>query len=530
MVSLWDNPLFLQNWRERMRPSTVMASIILTVIILILIFLGSYIRISDFDTTDPNLKAFWAIAIGQGILLLLVATSSAHNMAVRERNSGTLDFHRASPTTRFDQVLGMLVGAPSLEWCLFLMTLLASLALAFMSEIGWFRGLQFYTAIIFCTLFFHIIVIFAGLYQERKTALLNRRSGALQAIVVFYLFGGCLFAAYNFSVLYHLTPFPHYQQIAKIVFKPDHIYDRRYPYPERKDFSRSFYGKDLPSLALQMIIQGPLLILLWMGTIRKISRPERPAFSKTQSVLMSAYILFLYLGSAVSLLLETNSSYEAYEDQLIVGSSLYLILALGIAGAIGNAPTQLMYLKGLRKTEKLNRKHIEWSEDHSSVHAWLFIYCMIAAIAYRAIVPWMHADFHQQQKIFILVLLYILSFAWGLAYFRLSRHHKKRMLFIVGVSILWFFVPLLGWTLRPVLEASPYLLYYFSAPSPLSGLGLALSTLGPWYEPRVKPEHIINAFLLINTVIAITTIFLCLREQKRLIQTVRPSPAPAAKA
>ncbi len=527
MLNPMDNALFLQNWRERMRPSTVIAAIIITILTLVLIFLGTYLDDRTYRRNDPNLEAFWLIAIGQGILLLLVGTSSAHNMAVRERNSGTLDFHRASPSTRFEQILGMLLGAPSLEWCVFLMTMPAAGTLAVLGGIPWERLAEFYGALVLCALFFHLSVIFLALAQDRKQSAVNRRgTNAIKLFVFFYFFGSFLVLTQNFSSLYHLTCWPQYAQVAELIYKDQDRYSYRNdpdyaPYYEqqkkKKELLNMFYGIKVPSWFLQMLVQIPLICLFWVGTNRKISYPERFAFSKSHTLTAITFLIFLYLGSAISILLE-SVSYKSELDAIALGT-LWLVLFLGILGAIGNTPTQLMYLKGLRRTKKLKLKGIDWSDDQSSNLMTLIVFAMILLVAFKAVSPWIDYPTHQRMLLLTLTLLYVFNFAFSLEYFRLSPHHKKRTLFLVGVGIVWGFLPMLGWTLRSVLEPLPNAMTFFLAPSPFSGFLSMFESFQPW---QTKPDPVSrqNIIVFINGAFALAMFLLSCRERRRLQQEV----------
>ena len=156
IFQLNDNAIFTANCRERMRPAMVLSSIIVAAIIVVLITMNAYLAPRQKDKTCPSGRTgcqdsvpapqnvFWYLAIGQGMLLLLGGTLTACNAACRERTSGTLDFHRSSPTPRSHQVLGLLLGAPSLEWCVFLGTLPVALIFSVLGKIPIDAVLSFY--------------------------------------------------------------------------------------------------------------------------------------------------------------------------------------------------------------------------------------------------------------------------------------------------------------------------------------------------------------------------------------------------
>ncbi len=537
----------MQNWRERMRPGNVWSALILAIIILTLIFLAVYVetgeKYSAFDRIPPNLRAFWFISIAQGILLLLVGTTSASHMAGRERASGTLEFHRASPTPRLEQLLGLLLGAPSLEWGVFLGTLPITFFLGLSGGLGIFLLLSLYAGIIATAGLFHSLAVFFGIYQERKIMTQGKPAGFLKGFVFIYLFVGLFTMSSQFSALYHLTCLPQYERVYQTLIADYENTPSRHHY-EQNDYYRqyqlkkeaerklrnNFLGINFPSLVLQFMVQIPLLLLINMGTARRIANAEQPIFSKAQSLCLLGVLLFLYQGSSFSALL--NNPYISQTDTIGFNVALlYGATFLGIIGVTLSTPSRLLFQKGLRRCNKLNLKRISWSEDAAFNAPWMAVFLCVVASAGYLTVSWLDVSALSKIKLLLLLGLYLFSYGWALEYFRLSEHHKKGLLFAVVVSIFWLFLPIVGWIFYPLHKLSTNLAL-FQATSPFFGLGTALGAAFSANQIQHygltdvtmianKANEILNGTVFINLGIAIVTGWLAWRERLKIKQQLK---------
>ncbi len=517
LLPLLDNSLFLRNWRERMRPTLILSSTIITSIVIVFFFLAAYIQHDLYKSISPPLIIFWYMILGHGVLLLLIGTSMVGHMSVQERISGTLDFHRASPTSRWNQILGILVGAPVLEWCIFSVTLPISLVLASISEIGLINAIVFYISLILCAIFFHFFSLFGALHSDRKIVATQNRTGILKIFLFLYFFP-LFFVSFHFSSLYHLTCLPQYIHVTGLIFKTlGSSLDKFYTSPA---LPFRLYSVQLPSLLFQGIVEIPFIIFFSLGVMRKISRPERPIFSKKQSLVLIGLILFLFVGSAIPLF-EYAEKKISPDAHFLTVCFVYLTTFLGILGATSITPSQLLYLKGLRKLKKLGQKKILWQDDHATNSPWLFGFALIALLFHFLFTAWMTPNLLDRFLVFSLTILYVFSLAWALEYFRLSQHHTKRSLFIVLTSIVWFFIPLLGLIMQPLFKQYPDVIYYFFAPSPLFGLGSTISIiLSKSYYQNIFEPMVLVVTVLINLIIALICLLFTKRERKFLRQKV----------
>ncbi len=492
MISLFhlrDNAIFLKNWRERMRFASVVSAVIIAVVVIVLILIeasindhytyryekvngkvdaknlyqnGIYVvhgqRYRSTKIPLPWLnEAIYNIAIFQGILLLFFGSLSSYRMAREERLSGTLDFHRSSPTPRSHQVIGLLIGGPVLEWVVFFGTLLFSGYLFSLASphLAFFIFLKFYAALIVCAVFFHAFMILLALSQNHRRA----RIGPFLLIFIIYSMMTMIFTL-QLSTFYHLSWAPAYEEFSAAVkgdsdWKLRDSYDEDFhdDYYHKNKFQLlySFFGFRIPSLWLQLLVQLPLIGFFCRGIMRKISHPERPMLSKSQWILLTLFVLFLYVGAAFSVVVEgcrgyyCRSNYQIGEYTTIF---LYYIMALGIMGTLESTPNALLFSKGIRRRKKLGQKYWDPLEDFSGNSVWLFVFCMVVTVCYLTFMYIMKVSLSVQTISLMIVLSQIIFFAAAFEFFNLSRHRQKKSIFWTGLGILWIVIPILGSILR----------------------------------------------------------------------------------
>ena len=514
ILPLRDNALFLQNWRERTRSASVISAAALATIIILLILLYSYfnVRYGYQDTAaDPQQwlrMSFYSIAYLQGIILLLLGTMSIDRMTVRERASGTLEYHRSSPTSRVNQYFGILLGAPSLEWCIFLGSLSISVLLMLATNISFLTFFRFYAQLILVTFFYHSLAILLAVCANQRTLLTHRRFSAVHVVVIMLFMGGAFMYSYS-SSLYHLSWYPAYQQLTIDVFKTNQYTESQFK------IMHSFFGAPLPSLIMQMLVQVPLLVLFIVGIMRQISRPDYPIFSKPHSALTIFFLLFLFIGSSDSYLKYANlDGYQSEPLTIMTPMFVIFILTLGILGALSTTPTRLLYQKGLRRLKKLNQSNMGFSDDHNSNMYWLITVCFLITVTFGVYSLALPVPVISQVLALLIILFRVIFFASIFEYFQLCPHHRKASLFWTAISFLWFFLPLTS-TIITKERMTPFLYYLFQTFSPFWGMvpltGLLLGT--NW---MADPSRIdVTVDFTCNFVMTVLAVALAARERAR---------------
>jgi len=495
--SLFDNALFIRNWRERMRLHLVSSSVFLTALVIILIFLGNYLNrdiISQYDyATKTQLKIPWInsalfqLTIFQGFILLLFGTISAGRMASIEKTGGTLDFHRSSPTPRFNQFLGILLGAPVLEWCLFLATLLVSLIVIIIANIPPLNCILFYFSLIITALLLHSFSILYMLSGNKRL-----RIGGLFFAFYFFLSG-----FFVLSCLYQLTPFPAYEKLSHILLdfnKSPSAWDTQW-----QTSLHSFFGYAIPFPILQLIIQLPLILLFALGICRKFEYAERPVWTKVQSAIFTALILFYFSGSIVNF---KTTGQHYFMGAMAIPFWFVAFIVILITAPMAT-PNYLSFAKGLYRARKMKTLRLSANDDYSSNWLWLIVSCLTSSVIFFITILFSETPNPQHLVQLITGLSYIVFYAQILEYFNSSKYHSKKALFISGLILLWLIIPVFGMISKTVIQ-SPYYLQYFFAPSPFFGTWMAQECLTKTGNDIAQPL----VFIIISVVLALAAILL----------------------
>ncbi len=526
MISLQDNALFLQNWRERMRLPSLASAVILLIIIIVLIYMNAYLNptyVYSYDYNQMNCqpetrynhgsncvptqhqeilpwikKFFLDLCSLQGIIILLIATGSAYRMAARERVSGTLDFHRSSPTPPGNQTLGLLLGATSLEWCIFAGIAFIELFLVLTTSINFSTFLNFNFALILCALLYHSLAALLGIiHQPHKSKLTS-------IPMIFGIYIIIMLLSYPaLSTLYHLSWQPAYEQLYSDVQGKLFTHRSYYSYDnqERVKLLYNFLGFNLPSLFLQIMVQVPFLGVVFVAILRKISKPEHPIVSKPILLLTIFYILFLFCGSVFPIITAgEGKGWYSWGEEMVFYCLIALIMCLGIIGAWIITPSRLQYIKGLRRCKKLGLKKIDSGDDQASSTVWLFGFSIVTIIIFSFFVYLYKISFTAYLISIVFMLSSPIFFACFLEYFHLSRHHNKIIIFWTILIILWILIPTLGTILNSVTH-SDILQQYFSAFTPWGGISPIVDLITK--TPTVHLYEKIRIILSINILLAV---------------------------
>lgn len=224
ILALADNAIFIKNCRERLRIPIIASAALMLFLIISLIFIGTYLNRYTLDGYNYNPQTyttahwlcyvFYYLTILQGVLLLLFGTISANKMAFKERVGGTLDFHRCSPSSRFSQVIGLVIGGPVLEWGLFLSTLPISLCIMFIAKISLITFLIFYGSLIVYAVFLHTLAVLFVFPVPQKQG----QFGIIPMFFFAWFFFPMMFSL-RLSCLYQLSMAPNYVYLWKTIME-----------------------------------------------------------------------------------------------------------------------------------------------------------------------------------------------------------------------------------------------------------------------------------------------------------------------
>jgi len=524
LLKLSDNALFLQNWRERLRPSFLISAVVLCVIVIILIITNasvqeSYIydyshRLSSDTLNYPNriltppLKIIILnLAKLQGSILLLLGTFNAYRMASREYLSGTLDFHRASPTPRIDQILGLLFGSTSLEWCLYFAISFLILSISVFAQVPVLSLIQFTISVTLTGLFYHSIAVLLGMTANPKAS----KTGIIQIFLVLYFMSSFMIAN-GLSFSYHLSWLPAYEQLSDTIKGIVYEYYYENSYAKTMDTLRySFFGYQISSLGFQIFCQIPLILIVLSGVGRKISSQERPVLSKRVSLAAIFFILFMYFGSACSHIL-----YGDYSGTYIITSGIWLIIITGVIGAMIATPSHLSFVRGLRRCQKFGKTSFDPSGDESGHSVWLILYCLLATFIY-----WLYLDLFQIQLLkslpgLLILLSYPVFFAALYEYCKLTTHRHKKVFFITTLLILWILVPAFGLMIKGISAASSFAEFLIAFSPVMGGLTPVINIYSSYPQLSFREVE-----LFVSNFMALIALLMAHRQRRRIVEQVK---------
>jgi hypothetical protein len=470
ILALRDNALFMVSFRERTRPQLLLAAAAVSALILTLMISTCYLN----DTGNEGEWAKWAftaVALAQGAALFFAGSFTAGQAASREVKNGTLDFHRISPTNRFHQVIGLLLGAPILEWCTFAATLPVSVVLGFMANVPVIDMVSLYAGIAVSALFTHSVAIALGLSTRKPTALAREHAvGVLVPVGLLILSSSAM--PMGSATLYHTTSLPLFVDVL------GRLYDVNATGPDAPNWEllNNIYHVALPSIAIILLVQIPFMVMTWLAAARAISRPDHPAFSKSELLVWIGLVLAFFVGDALPALADTRLRRIMGADGMVFGMLLYTALALGLWGSWIVTPYHLIHMKGLRRMRKLGRTRLLPLSDSASNLPWLGGFTILFAASYLGLLPYFE-DLSMKTIIIapVAALFYVLWPAQALEYFRLSPLRSFRVLFIIVLAIPWFFFPLFG-VITGVLLEEDVVSQMLVIPSPFFSLGLLVAS------------------------------------------------------
>ena len=111
MADWLDNPIFIKHMRSRLRRQPLVSAIVITVVLCGCITWAGF-QLDSFITGG----AFGALFALQAVILAIMGSTQVGTSVSSARASGILDFHRVSPLSATELVLGFFFGAPIREY------------------------------------------------------------------------------------------------------------------------------------------------------------------------------------------------------------------------------------------------------------------------------------------------------------------------------------------------------------------------------------------------------------------------------
>ncbi len=328
-----DNPIFIKHLRSRLRRQPLVSAIVVTVVLCICIAWSGFV-LKSFTTGG----AFGALFALQAVILAIMGSTQVGTSVSSARTSGILDFHRVSPLSATELVLGFFFGAPVREYLLVACTLpFVLLCLAFGTPD--FRGLvQLMIVLIATSWVLQGFSLLNALVMKRQTG----SRGVVGLLIFLGLFSGTFITGFG--------------RVANLVEQEPRL---------------SLFGISLPWLAVVLLYEAATLFFIFLASCRKMESERLHPFSKPQAVAAMTTLAVLIVGAVWDL-----SDLEA-----MAVTVLYLLVIIGILLTITVTPTQAEYYKGLWRAVKQGRPRPSFWDDLSPNRPFLAVVCALVLIA-----------------------------------------------------------------------------------------------------------------------------------------------------
>ncbi len=433
LADWFDNPIFIKHVRSRLRRQPLVSAIVVTVVLCVCIAWGGYVL--EVYKTGGAFGAFFAL---QTVILAIIGSTQLGTAVAAARASGILDFHRVSPLSATELVLGFFFGAPVREYLLFASTL-PFVVLCLAIGVPDFRGLlQLMIALIATSWVLHGFSLLNALVLKKQAG-----SRGVAGVVIFL---GLMSGSFVWG----------FGHLANIVDREPRL---------------SLFGFSLPWLAVVLLYEASILFFLFLATCRKMESERLHAFSKPQAVAAMSTLGTLLAGGVWNL-----TDFEAIA--LVV---LYLLVIIGIMLTVTVTPTQAEYYKGLWRAAKQGRPNLSFWDDMSPNRPFLVVVCTIILVA--ATIAWQQlgspgagisspvkAAFPLAIANGVLVVAY---FGMAHQFFQLRFGRRGSNYFALFLFLVWG-VPLVVGTIllfANFMNSGPAQIIY--ALSPVAGLGLS---------------------------------------------------------
>ncbi|HNN52022.1 MAG TPA: hypothetical protein PKO07_13430, partial [Pseudomonadota bacterium] len=255
VVRLVRNPILIAQARRRLRPAQLLSS---TLIFGLLGICGVLLSVVAKDRHEAFSSFEYVLLTGIGGLLLLRGSNRVAETVREERESGILDFHRATPTTPWTDGIGYLLGCPAREYLMAGILAGFALACATASQFGLLPVLGSLVAIGTSGLLYHCFALWIGLSVAHKRG----ASGIVMGTLVVLLIGG--WSARGVGAVSYFTPYPALFWLLSS--------------KEAKITEVTFYGLPMHALVLTLLVQGSVLLAMGTAVARKLRQDDATSF------------------------------------------------------------------------------------------------------------------------------------------------------------------------------------------------------------------------------------------------------------
>ena len=443
---LWRNPIVRRYARARLRPAALGVALLLTVIAASFAYLfmpmvferieegkvknwgevQRMVRQNPKRMGDPFVQALMQnppqlqepqvyqrmallpLLVIQGVILFVLGTGQVAGGMTAEADEGIVDYQRLTPMTPMAKAAGYLIGLPIREHVMFLATLpFTALAIrrgGVMPETWVPVAVVFLTSLIL----YHLTGLVAG------TVLRNRRWAFLLAMGLVFLLYSVVpqGARFGLPFLRYVTLWPVAMEHAGI-FPRDQVEAWRLASGHTPGAGVPFFGLNFTPLQFTLLVQGSLILTLFVMVWRKWRRADAHLLSKPWAAILFLWLHTLVIGNALPLAsteqLFPSAGFRRYlvrqlwrprMEEAVVMAAFYgiLTLLLIVLLTIMITPSRDLQERGHRRALKSGRRGAPVTADESSAFPWVLVMTLAGAVAWawftRALMgsEWFRAD------------------------------------------------------------------------------------------------------------------------------------------
>lgn len=385
------NPIVVKSARARMRWKHVVSWGLVVVTLTGFTTVVNYMIATRRDLASPAEAAritLLPIIIIQAVILMLLGTGAVASGISQERDEGLLDYQRMTPMSPASKLLGYLFGLPIREYFLFALTLPFAAFGVIRGEFPLTTALHFYAIFFSSVLVYHMTGMAAGMASTKP-----RRAGLIaQGMVLFLYFVLPNLSHLGLTFFEFLTIRPAlfgliYDEVQRLGGSMGTAVVSQFT---ALDSFRSipFYGVHLHPSVYTAMVQGSLLVTLWVVVHRKWRDEGAHPFSKIFGFVFFAGAAMFLLGSVWPILkngevmaqfvshflgrhgLSVEEAMHTIELPLIVTLLIFvatLVLgALAILTLLCTTPSRHKMVEGWRRAVRLGHRRVPPTWDAAS--------------------------------------------------------------------------------------------------------------------------------------------------------------------
>lgn len=326
MMSAWnilvDNPILIRHIRTRLRLSQFLPWVAVVLVLCLSVVWAS--QAWGFINDGKGLTFLLGL---ESVILVFIAGAQVGGAVGGVRESGIIDFHRVSPLPPFWMTVGFFLGAPIREYALFAITLPFAIFLGALAPSGIQGWVELTIPIITTAWVFHALAMVSSLISKRPKG--STRGAGIAGVVLAVFFGPSIGSLiwYGISGL------------------------------QGVDRSISLFGVSFHWLIGLLVYQGTAIGFMFLAATRKFRSERMHAFSKRQAIGAMAAFTVLVLGAV----------WNFAGQEVIVLVVLYLLVIAAMLLIVTITPTQVEYLRGMRRAIQQGRKRPSpWTDEGSS--------------------------------------------------------------------------------------------------------------------------------------------------------------------